>query len=78
MLRFGSLLGAGLVLASLLAHGSASAQGYYYPPPPPTYAPPPSVGAPSNVVTYPDGSVVADGGKPNFKKLQAIRLEQSR
>ena len=28
--------------------------------------------------TYPDGSVVADGGKPNFKKLQAIRLEQSR
>ena len=65
MLRFGSLLGAGLVLASLLAHGSAAAQGYYYPPPPPAYAPPPppayapppSVGAPSNVVTYPDGSV---------------------
>ncbi len=31
-----------------------------------------------NRFTYPDGSAVADGGKPNFKKLQAIRLEQSR
>ena len=26
--------------------------------------------------TYPDGSVTADGNKPNFKKLQAIRLGQ--
>ena len=25
-------------------------------------------------LTYPDGSVTADGNKPNFKKLQAIRL----
>ncbi|MCP1446151.1 hypothetical protein J3D54_005283 [Pseudomonas sp. GGS8] len=29
-------------------------------------------------VTYPDGSVTATGSKPSFKKLQAIRLGQSR